>query len=91
MDDQRQDNLLEPIYSSSVSIQNVALKTYLEWWTIETGGERGLGRLLLVVRYDGDGVKKIVKSKIVIVLSTVCPIVPLNAWTGLLLTPVIYL
>ena len=44
MDEQRQDGHLEPIYNSSVLIQDVALKTYRERWTIETGGERGSGR-----------------------------------------------
>ena len=40
MDEQRQDDLLETIYNSSVPIQDVALKTYRERWTIGTGGRR---------------------------------------------------
>ena len=43
MDEQKQDDQLEPIYNSSEPIQNVALKTYQERWTIEKGGERGSG------------------------------------------------
>ena len=54
MDEQRQDNQLEPIYNSSVQIQDVALKTYWEQWVIETGGGRGSGRSMLVVRHDVD-------------------------------------
>ena len=44
MDEQRQDDQLEPIYNSSVPIQDIALKTSQERWTIETGRERGSGR-----------------------------------------------
>ena len=54
MDEQRQDNQLEPINSNSVPIQDVALKTYRELWTIKTGGERGSGRSVLAVRHDDD-------------------------------------
>ena len=54
MDEQRLDDQLEPIYSSSVPIQVIARKTNLERWTIETGGERGSERFLLTVRYDND-------------------------------------
>ena len=54
MDEQRQDDQLEPIYNSSVLIQDIALKTFREQWTIEMGGERGSGRSLLVVRHDDD-------------------------------------
>ena len=50
MYEQRQDNLQEPIYNSSVLIQDVALKTYWERWTIETGGDRG--RSVLAARHD---------------------------------------
>ena len=39
MDEQRQDDQLEPIYNSSVPIQDIALKTSQEQWTTETGGE----------------------------------------------------
>ena len=54
MDEQRQDDQLEPIYNSSVPIQEVAFKTYRERWTIETGGKRGSGRSVLAVRLDDD-------------------------------------
>ena len=53
-DEQRLDDLLEPKYSSSVLIQDVAWKTSWERWTIETGGERGSGRSVLAVRHDDD-------------------------------------
>ena len=48
MNKQKLDDQLEPIYNSSVPIQDIALKTYREWWTIEMGGERGS------VRHDDD-------------------------------------
>ena len=46
------DEQLEPIYNSSVPIQNIALKTSRERWTIETGGERGSGRPVLAAWHD---------------------------------------
>ena len=55
MDEQSQDDQLEPIYNSSVPIQDVAFKTYRERWTIETSGERGLERFMLAARHDDDG------------------------------------
>ena len=54
MDEERQDGQLEPIYSSSVLIEDIALKTYWEQWTIETCGERGSGICVLAVRHDDD-------------------------------------
>ena len=54
MDEQRQDDQLEPIYNSSVAIQDIALKTSREQWMIETGGERGSGRSVLAVQHDDD-------------------------------------
>ena len=47
MDEQRQDDQLEPINNSSVPIQDVALNTCHEQWTIETGGDKGSGRSVL--------------------------------------------
>ena len=44
MDEQRQDDQLEPIYNRSVQIQDIALKTSREQRTIETGDEKGLGQ-----------------------------------------------
>ena len=40
MDEQRQDDKLEPTYSSSVPIRDVILKTCRFQWTIRRGGER---------------------------------------------------
>ena len=40
MDEQRQYDELEPIYNSSVLIQDIDFKTYRERWTIGTGGEK---------------------------------------------------
>ena len=47
MDEQSQNDQIEPIYNSSVLIQDVALKTYREGWTIETVAGRGSGRSVL--------------------------------------------
>ena len=52
IDEQRQDDQLEPIYNSSVLIQDVAWKTFQERWTIETGGERGSERSVLPAQHD---------------------------------------
>ena len=54
MDKQRQDNQVEPIYNSSVLIQDVTLKTYCEWRMIEKVGGRGSGRSMLAVQHDDD-------------------------------------
>ena len=53
MDEQRQDNSLEPTYDISVLIQDVALTTNQEQWTIEKGGGRSLGRSARALR-DND-------------------------------------
>ena len=45
MDEQRQDDQLEPTYNSSVLIQDVTFRTCWKWWTIEKGGRRGSGCL----------------------------------------------
>ena len=44
MDEQRQNDQLEPTYNSFVPIQDITLKTYRERWTTETGGVNGLRR-----------------------------------------------
>ena len=49
MDDQRQDDQLEPTYSSSVPIRDVVQKTNRKQWTIGRVGERGLGISVLIV------------------------------------------
>ena len=54
MDEQRLNEQPEPIYNSSVPIQDVAWKTSRERWMIETGGERWLGRSVLAVWHDDD-------------------------------------
>ena len=56
IDEQKQDDQLEPIYNSSVPIQDVALKTYLELWTIQIGGrrERESVRSMPAARHDDD-------------------------------------
>ena len=54
MDDQRQDDMLKPIYNITVPIQDVALKINRERWTIETGDERWSGRSMLAARHDND-------------------------------------
>ena len=51
-DEQRQDDQLEPTYSSSVPIQDVALSTSQKQWTIGRGSERGSGIFVLIVRHD---------------------------------------
>ena len=52
MDEQRQDDQLEPTYHSSVLIEDVALKTYRKQWTIEKGGGRESGRSVLMAWND---------------------------------------
>ena len=55
-DEQRLDDHREPIYNSSVPIEDVAWKTSREWWTIETGGKRGSGRSVLAAWHDHDDI-----------------------------------
>ena len=47
MDEQREDDQLDLIYNSSVSIQDIAWKTSREQWSIETGGVKGSGRSVM--------------------------------------------
>ena len=51
---QRQNNQLEPTYSNSVPIQDVALKTCSKQWTIEKGAERGSAISVLMAQHDDD-------------------------------------
>ena len=51
---QKQDDKLEPIYSSSVLIWGVVLKTCRKQWMIEKGGEKGSGISMLIVQDDDD-------------------------------------
>ena len=41
MAEQKQDDQLEPTYSSSVVIRDVALRTSQKWWTMGRSGVRG--------------------------------------------------
>ena len=59
MDEQMQDDQLEPTYNSSVAIKDVALKTYQKWWTIERGGGRGSEIFVLMAQYDDDLTSKL--------------------------------
>ena len=52
MDEQKLDDQLEPAYNSSVSIQDVVLKTYREQWTTEKGGRKGSGGSVQAARHD---------------------------------------
>ena len=54
LDEKRQDNQLEPTYSSSVQIRDVALMTCRKQWMIGKGGNRGSGVSVLMVRRDDD-------------------------------------
>ena len=48
MDEQKQDDQLEPTYSSSVTIRDVAQRTCRKQWTIGRAGERWSGISVLV-------------------------------------------
>ena len=67
MDEERQDDQLDPTYSSSVSIRDVALKTCQKQWTIGRSGERGSGIPVLMAQRDDDynlrRTGKLLKSK----------------------------
>ena len=54
IDEQRQDDQLEPTYSSSVQIRDVALKTCRKHWTIGRGGEKGSMISVLAAWHDDD-------------------------------------
>ena len=54
MDGQRQYDTLEPAYSSSVPIRDVALKTCWKQWTIGRGHARGSKMSMLMARHDAD-------------------------------------
>ena len=54
MDEQRQDDQLEPICNSSVQIQDVTWKNSWEQRTIETGGVSGSGRFMQAAQHDDD-------------------------------------
>ena len=52
MDEQMQEDLLEPTYSSSVLIQDVDLKSCRKQWTIEKGDEKGSRISVLIERHE---------------------------------------
>ena len=54
MDEQKLDDQLQPIYNSSVPIQDVALKTSRGRWTIETGDGIESLRSVPAARHDDD-------------------------------------
>ena len=56
MDEQRQDNQLEPTYNSTAPIQDVALKTYRNRWTTEKGSGRESRRSVLMARHEDDDI-----------------------------------
>ena len=64
MDEQRQDVQLEPTYSSSVPIRDVALCTCWKQWTIGRCGERGSEISTLIARHDDNDEKKLVAQLI---------------------------
>ena len=53
-DEQRQDDQLEPIYSSSMQIRDVVLQACWKQWTIEKGGEKGSGISVMMAGHDDD-------------------------------------
>ena len=54
MAEQKQDDQLEPTFSSSVRIWDVALRTCQKWWTVGKSGEGGAGISVLAARHDDD-------------------------------------
>ena len=54
VDEQRQEDQLEPIYNSSVPIQDLALETYRERWTIEMGSGRWSGMSVLAALHEDE-------------------------------------
>ena len=54
IDEQRQDDQLEPTYNSSVPLRYVVQKTYRKQWTIEKSGEKGSGISVLMALHDDD-------------------------------------
>ena len=54
MDEQRQENQLEPTYSSSMPIREVTLKTCRKQWKIGKDGKRRSGISVLMARCDDD-------------------------------------
>ena len=58
MAEQKQGDQLEPTYSSSVRIPDVALRIHQKRWTIGRSDERGSGISMLVAQHDDDDTYK---------------------------------
>ena len=54
MDEQRQDDQLEPTYNSYVPIQDVLLNTCRKQWKIEKGGGKESVISVVMARHDDD-------------------------------------
>ena len=54
MVERKQGDQLEPTYSSSVKIRDVALRTCQKRWTIGRGGEKGSGISVPLARHDDE-------------------------------------
>ena len=54
MNEQRQDDQLEPTYGSYVAIRDVVLKTCWKQWTKEKDGEKGPGISVLMAWHDDE-------------------------------------
>ena len=82
MAEQKQNDQLEPTYSSSLRIRDIALRTCQKRWTLGTSGERGSGISVLAAWHadddDDDESMSYVQSKALciiikfLVLSSIC-------------------
>ena len=72
MDEQRQDDQLEPTISSSVLIRDVALKTSRNQWKMGRGGERKSGISVLMASKDDDDEMSFLFKDLVSVESVIC-------------------
>ena len=75
--------------NSSVLIQDVALQTSQQQWTIETSGERWSGRSMLAVRHDDDDCfQKINKFLILIIYSYIVHLFNINEFLNKCIWPI---
>ena len=72
MDEQRQNDQLESTHNSSVSIQDIALKTYWKRWPIEKGNGKRSGRSVLIARHDVDECFKLLYLLIIVLGTMSC-------------------
>ena len=72
MDEQKQDDQLEPTYSSNVRIRDVALKTCQRQWTIGRSGERGSAISVLAARHDDDDITLVKRLKCIYLFVHIC-------------------